>query len=108
MASYLSRYLLHAGTRSHHRPDVLIMAEQIRRIILLLQGRQPPVIRPIGGLDALRTLLGLDAHLGDVNPAAAEGLHHLRQIAGPADVLSICRRVKPTRQAAPLVQRLSV
>jgi hypothetical protein len=48
------------------RLDILVMAEQVRRIVLVLHSYKPLVIRPVGGLDALRALVGLQADLVDV------------------------------------------
>ena len=48
------------------------MVKQVRRIVLVLYSDEPLVIRPIGGLDALRSLVGLQADL--VDGAAAQGL----------------------------------
>ena len=39
------------------------MTEQVRRIVLVLHSHKPLVIGPVGGLDALRALVGLQADL---------------------------------------------
>jgi len=49
------------------------MTEQVRQIVLVLQAHKPVVIRPVGGLDALRPLVGLEADLIDVAAAPVEG-----------------------------------
>jgi hypothetical protein len=42
------------------------MTEEIRRVVIVLHSHKPLVIRPVGGFDALRTLVGLQADLVDV------------------------------------------
>jgi len=81
-----------------------LKTEQVRRIVLVVHSHKPLVIRPVGGLDALRSLVGLQADLVDVVAASGEGAHNLRQLARQPDVYVVCRRVYPTRQAAPLAQ----
>ena len=55
----------------HRRLNVLVITEQVRRIVLVLHSHKPLVIRPVGGRDALGSLVGLQADLVDV--AAAGG-----------------------------------
>jgi hypothetical protein len=47
------------------------MTEQVLRIVFVLQSHKPVVIHPEGGLDALRSLVSLQANL--VNVVAAGG-----------------------------------
>jgi hypothetical protein len=42
------------------------MTERVRRVVLVLHRHKPLVIRPVGGFDALRSLVGLQADLVDV------------------------------------------
>ena len=49
------------------------MTEQVRRIVLVLHSHKPLAIRPVGGLDALRSLVGLQADLVDVVAARVKG-----------------------------------
>src|SRR5260370_9480858 len=65
------------------------MTEKVRRVVLVLQRHEPLVIYPKGGLDALRSLVGLQADLVDVVAARGEGTHHLRQLARPWDVYGV-------------------
>ena len=67
----------------HRRLNILVMTEQVRRIVFVLQSHEPLVIRPSGGLDALRPLVGLKADLIDVVAAGREGADYLRQLAHP-------------------------
>jgi hypothetical protein len=39
------------------------MTEQVRQIVLFLHSHKPLAIRPVGGFDALRSLVGLQADL---------------------------------------------
>jgi len=53
------------------------MAEQVCRIVLVLQTHEPLVIHPEDGLDAFRPFVGLEAVLIDAVSAGGEGTHHL-------------------------------
>ena len=86
----------------HCRLNVLVMSKQVRRIVLVLHSHKPLVIRPVGGLDALRSLVGLQADLVDLVATRDEGTQHLRQLARPSNVHVVCSWVRPARQAAPL------
>ena len=98
-----SRYLpLHCGS------DLLVMTEQVCRLVFVLQAHKPIVINPVGRLDALRAFLGLKADLIDVVAAGGERTHRLCQLACPPDVHVICRRVQPARLATPLPQGASM
>src|SRR5438094_10621631 len=58
--------------------NVLVVAEQVRRIVRVLQGPEPLVIRPIGRFDALHPLVGLEANMWGIVAAHGEGPHCLR------------------------------
>src|SRR5437879_4416059 len=56
----------HYAARSQHRQcplhcrlNVLVVAEQVRRIVRVLQGHEPLVIRPVGCFDTLRGIVKL-------------------------------------------------
>ena len=49
------------------------MTEKVRRVVLVLQRHESLVIQPVGGLDALRALVGLQADLVDVVATGGEG-----------------------------------
>jgi hypothetical protein len=57
---------------------------------------QPLVIRPVGGLDALRALVGLQADLVDVVASGGKGTHQLRQLARSPDIDVVCSGIEPT------------
>ena len=54
------------------------MAEQVLRIVLVLQRHESVVIRPVGCPDALRALFGLEADLVDIVAASNERAHYFR------------------------------
>src|SRR5262249_25456554 len=94
-----------ACARSLHRwSDVLVMAEQVRRIVLVLKRHEPVVINPICSSDALGSLFGFEANLIDIIAAHREWTHHLRQLPRPSHVGVVCSGVQPARQAPPLAQ----
>src|SRR5215469_17055102 len=96
------------GCPLHCRSNVLVMAEQVRRVVLVLQRHKPVVICAEGSLDPLRPLLSLDANLVDVVTAGGEWTHHLRKLARPLDVNVVRRRLQPARNTGPLTQRLTM
>jgi len=58
---------------SHRRLDMLIEAEEVGRIILILQRYQPHILcRPIGGLHPLGTFIRLLPQIVDVHPTGRE------------------------------------
>jgi hypothetical protein len=48
----------------HCRLDLLVMTEKVRRVVLVLNSHKPLVIRPVGGLDALRSVVGSPGRSG--------------------------------------------
>ena len=78
------------------------MAEQVRGIVLALQVGQTLVVRPEGLPDQIGALVGLRAHLVDVE-ALREGQHRLGERPGPPDMAGGFPRVQPGRDGGPLV-----
>jgi hypothetical protein len=72
------------------------MTEEIRRVVLVLYNPKPLLIQPVGGFDALRALVGLQADLVDVVAAGGKGTHQLRQLARSPDIDVVCSGVEPT------------
>src|SRR5215472_6291016 len=85
------------GCPLHRRSDVLVMTEQVRRVVLVLQRHEPVVICAKCSLDAVRPLFGLEPDMIDVVAAGRKGTHRLRHLPRPADI----RGVLPPDPAKP-------
>src|SRR5664279_5380348 len=72
--------------------DVLVEAEQVRRIIGVLEGNEPVIVGAVG---LPYPLLALHAEHVDVDPTACKWLRRLRGFAGPLDMLIGLHRVGP-------------
>src|SRR5207249_3774822 len=77
--------------RCARRRNVLVMAEQVRWVVLALQVDQTLVVRPEGFPDQVGALVGLRAHLVDVE-ALREGQHRLGELSSPPDMARGFRR----------------
>ena len=86
------------------RSDILVVAEEIRRVVPVLQIYEPIIIRSEGRLDAIGPFFGLQANVVDVVTAAGEWAHRLGHFPRPADVGCVLRWIKPNRIAAPFAQ----
>jgi hypothetical protein len=84
----------------------LVVTEQVRRVVLVLHSHKPLVIRPAGGLDALRSFVCLQTDLVGIVAASGAGTHHLRQLASTGTLASSA--VQPARQAAPLAEGVAM
>src|SRR5262245_62735997 len=82
----------------HRGPNVLVVAEQVRGVVLVLQGDQPFIVLSEGGPDPVHTLLGLSAQDIDVATPHDEGFHRLRRLAYPPDMALRPTRVPPVRE----------
>src|SRR5262245_20588246 len=81
--------------------DVLVEAEEVGRIILVLQGNQLRILRrTIGGLHPLYSLVRLLPQIVDVHPIGRERLHRLPELATPTDARQGLRRVRACPGAA--------
>src|SRR5918997_3952651 len=74
---------------------VLVEAEQVRRVVLVLQGDQSLVL--LGPERSLDLVLGLIAGEVQRDTRNREGLHRLHELAGPSHVGLRLRRVLPHR-----------
>ena len=61
-----------------------------------MQYQHPIAGEPVGGFDALRTLVRLQADLVDVVAARGEGTHHLGQLARSPDIDVVYSGIEPT------------
>src|SRR2546427_2048051 len=70
------------------RLDVLVEAEQIGRIVLVLQRDQPRILLwAIGSLDPSDTLVGLPPQIVNVYTASRPGLHGVPELPRPSSAL---------------------
>src|SRR5262245_31790926 len=64
--------------------DVLVHAEEVRRIEFRFQCHEPPVVFAVGVLHSLDTFVAIE--IVDVDPSCHVGLQRLVERPGPADV----------------------
>src|SRR5215217_8004516 len=90
--------------------DVLVEAEQVRRIVLVLQRNQPFIfVGTVGCSDPIRLLSPIE--VVDVNSVACKWLHRLPKVAHPLDVTFCFCGVEPSARneqtvvSAPLTER---
>src|SRR5277367_5307105 len=83
-----------ATTRLRCRLDVLVEAEEVRRIVFILQGDEPPEVVAIGSPDP-RAFLGVQ--VVDVHFTGRERLHRRPELPGPLDVTGGLRSITPLR-----------
>src|SRR5215471_14261560 len=91
----LALFPLRRGLSLHRRFDVLVVAEQIRWIVLLLQPRQTLVVGAIGRPDLVCTLVSLLTDVVDIDPSSGVRPQYLPQLSGPVDVALRLPRVQP-------------
>src|SRR5437867_11806006 len=82
--------------RSHRRLDVLVEAEEVVRIILLLERHQPGVVLAVGALGPLPTLVAPVVH---IHPAPPARLPRRPQPPRPAGVAPRISPVGPAPQS---------
>src|SRR5262245_49965747 len=92
----------------HRGPNVLVMAEQVRGVVLVLQGDQPCIVLSEGGPDPVNPLLSLSAQDIDVATPHEEGFHRLRRLAYPPHMSLRPPRVQPGGHEDQLVLRLTM
>src|SRR5689334_409458 len=75
-----------------HRPDVLVRAEEVARIVAPLDLAQAMVVRAVDLLDAVAFVLWHEIHI-----RAAEGIFAsgIEKVARPADMGSVLTRLAP-------------
>src|SRR5262245_44772943 len=76
------------------RPDILVHAEEVVRVVAAFDVGQTAVVWAIGLLDAVFFIVG---HEVDVDTAGGEGCGCIEQPAGPSDTSLVLSRVAPTR-----------
>jgi hypothetical protein len=76
------------------RLNILVQAEEVRRIVLILQSRQPIVVRPIS---CPHTLISLLTEIVDIHRFLQMGLHGLEERLCPSDVFLTRGRIFPLR-----------
>src|SRR6266849_9266637 len=70
------------------RLDVFVEAEQIGRVVLVLQRNQSRILLPaIGILDSSGALVGLPPQIVNVHSPGREGLHSIPEVPCPSDAL---------------------
>src|SRR6266849_3172080 len=79
---------------SHRRPDVLVHAEKVGRVIFLLERDQAIIVRTIGGLGAFRTFV---TEIVYVDGAGRERAHRAPKTVGPFERRLRLRRLLPVR-----------
>src|SRR5829696_2162708 len=77
------------------RPYVLVETEEVRRIVLVLQGYQPLVVCAVCLLDPVFSLF---SQVVDVDPCLEERLHRLEERTRPLDILFRVGRIGPLRE----------
>src|SRR2546426_145886 len=92
---------------SHRWGNILVMAKQVRGVVLPLQVSQTLVVRPESLSDQVDPLVGLRAYLVDIE-ALREGPHGLGELPSPLDMARGFRRVQPGRKGGPLVSGIPV
>src|SRR5215831_19052519 len=88
------------------RLDIRIQAEEVRRVIRVLQGHQPFVVVAIGQSDAVVTIV--EAQFVDVDAHASEAMDRLPELASPVDVLVTFRGILPLRRNKELMRMRAV
>src|SRR5262245_63550114 len=89
--------------------DVLVQAEEVGRIILVLQGDQLRILRrTIGGLHPLYSLVRLLPQIVDVHPIGRERLHRLPELARPPDARRGLRRIRARPGADEVIANVAV
>src|SRR5262245_25566940 len=68
------------------RLDVLIVAKQIRGVVLRLQCYQTRIVGAVGRPDLVGTVFVLASDVVDANPTSGAGPQGLPQLPGPAHV----------------------
>src|SRR5215212_3693289 len=94
-----------SGDYLHRRWDVLVEAEEVGRVVLVLQRNQPIVVGVIGGP---HPLLALHTEIIDIDRRWRERLQRVPKFSRPGDVaLGLCW-VGPHRGDQEVVVQLSV
>src|SRR5205823_9456382 len=83
-----------AAARLQCRLDVLVEAEQVRRIVFVLQGDEPLVALAVGGPDP-RGFFRVE--VVDIHLSGREGLHCRPELPGPLDMISRLVWIGPLR-----------
>src|SRR5262245_58731211 len=100
---------LYRRRASHPQLDVLVQAEEVGRIILVLQGDQLRILRrTIGGLHPLCSLVRLLPQIVDVHPIGRERLHRLPELARPPDARRGLRRIRARPGADKVIANVAV
>src|SRR5262249_4103556 len=81
---------------SDQRPDVLVHAEEVLRIVLRPQLAKTPVVRPISGCHRIARLIV--AEVIHVSAGGGKGFHLLISLTRPGDAAIGHRPVHPLRQ----------
>jgi hypothetical protein len=89
---------------SHRRLDVLVVAEQILGVVLLLELRQPLIVRAVGRPDLFYALVALLPDVVDIDATSDVGPQGLPQVSGPADVDCRLPRIQPLGEEEQVIQ----
>src|SRR2546423_14537888 len=91
--AFTQRPIISSAVPSHRRLDILVEAEQVRRVVLVLQGDQPFVL--VGAIGRSDPILVPPIQVVDVGRLAFIWSHRLPEVSRPPDVLLGLRRVGP-------------
>ena len=87
--------------RSCRWANVLIEAEDVRRIILVLERDQPRIVLAVGSLN---TILAFVAEIIGIDTAGGERPYGVPELARPGNVRFVVSRVVPDRDRKAIVE----
>src|SRR5215207_4941212 len=84
-----------ASARSGLRCDVVVGAEEIRRVVGALNTDEPVVVAAVGGTDPVLALVAGFAQIVHVDPALGVRQDRRPDVSRPPDIRLVLRRVVP-------------